>query len=192
MAEFKNLQDVLRLTEDQARNYLEAIRWPQGAICAHCQSKEVTKLQGKSTRSGVYKCKPCQKQFTVSVGTIFEGSHIPLSKWVGAFYLMCGSKKGVSSNQLHRDLGITYKSAWFLTHRIRYAMKKGVFGKLTGIVEADETFCGGKVRNSGGKWAHAKTAVMTLIQRGGEARTVVIGRVTKNNVEKALLENVEP
>src|SRR5689334_25230954 len=111
--------DVTEITDDKAREYLEFIRWPEGATCPHCDSKEVTKLQGKSTRPGVHKCKnkECRKQFTVTVGTIFERSHIPLRDWVIAFHMMTASKKGISAHQLHRMLGCTYKTSWFMCHR---------------------------------------------------------------------------
>ena len=123
-----NLAQVTKLTEEQAREYLEQIRWPQGPVCPKCGCMEVTKLQGKSTRPGVYKCKArgCRAKFTVTVGSIFERSHIKLREWVIAFHLMCSSKKGVSAHQIHRSLGITYKSAWFMCHRIRHAMSSGV------------------------------------------------------------------
>jgi transposase-like protein len=113
--------------KDSAREYLESVRWPDGAICPHCGNIEVYKLTAKPgskkpVREGVYKCKACRKQFTVTIGTIFEGSHIPLNKWLYAIYRMCSSKKGVSAHQLHHTLGVTYKSAWFMCHRIRYSI----------------------------------------------------------------------
>ena len=108
---------------DAARAHLEALRWPGGAACAHCDAENVKKLEGKSTRPGVYWCNDCEKPFTVTVNSVMERSKIPLTKWVLGFYLMASSKKGVSSHQLHRMLGITYKSAWFLSMRIREAMK---------------------------------------------------------------------
>lgn len=119
-----NLSEVTKLTEEEARDYLEKIRWPTGPVCPHCGAMDVVKLAGKATRPGVYKCKSrgCRKQFTVTVGTIFERSHIKLREWVIAFHLMCSSKKGISAHQLRRSLGITYKSAWFMCHRIRHAM----------------------------------------------------------------------
>src|SRR4051794_12409810 len=121
-----NLIEITSLTEDQSREHLEKIRWPEGALCPHCQSKAVTKLAGKTTRPGLYKCKnkPCRKQFTVTVGTIFEDTHLTCKQWLIAFHLMCSSKKGVSAHQLHRELGCTYKTAWHLAHRVRYAMSK--------------------------------------------------------------------
>lgn len=130
--------------EDASREYLENLRWPNGAICPHCGNTEAYKLTAKEgskspVRKGVYKCKACKKQFTVKVGTIFEDSHIPLDKWFYAIYQMCSSKKGVSAHQLHRTLGITYKSAWFMGHRIRYAMTQTPLANLLGgVVEVDE------------------------------------------------------
>lgn len=113
--------------EDAAREFLEVSRWPNGVICPHCGNTETYKLNPKEgskspVRKGVYKCTACLKQFTVKVGTIFEDSHIPLNKWLYAIHMMCSSQKGVSAHQVHRTLGITYKSAWFMAHRIRYAI----------------------------------------------------------------------
>jgi len=107
--------------EEKAREYLEALRWPNGPVCPHCGNEGGWKLEGKSTRPGLYKCVayPCREQFTVTVGTVFERSKIPLTKWLMAVHLMCASKKGISSHQLHRMLGVTYKTAWFMSHRLR-------------------------------------------------------------------------
>ena len=121
--------NISNFTDKQARKYLESIRWSKGVVCPHCNSKKSFKLTAKKgskkpVRNGVYKCSSCRKQFSVTVGTIFENSHIPLNKWLIAIYLICSSKKGISSNQLHRMLDITYKSAWFMSHRIRYAMEQ--------------------------------------------------------------------
>src|SRR5262245_25751188 len=133
----------------KAREYLEAVRWPDGPVCPHCGSisKEHYQFQGKAHRPGVWKCKDCRDQFTVTVGTVFERSKIALHVWLQAVYFICSSKKGMSSHQLHRTLGVTYKTAWFMTHRIREAMKAGGKGLLgsaggSGIVEADETYWG--------------------------------------------------
>lgn len=128
-----NLTDPIYFDADKAREHLEALHWPNGPVCPHCHSEEnITKLQGKSTRPGVYKCNTCTKPFTVTVGTIFEDSKIPLNKWLMAFRLLNGGKKGFSAHELHRALGITYKSAWFLMHRIREAMKTELDGPLGG------------------------------------------------------------
>src|SRR5437588_595519 len=140
--------------EDDAREFLESRLWPNGVVCPHCKSTGAAyRLTGKAdskspVRKGVWKCKACRKQFTVRVGTIFEDSHIPLHKWLLAIHLMCASKKGMSAHQLMRMLDIRqYKSAWFMAHRIRYAMTGELPEKMTGIVEADETYVGGKARN---------------------------------------------
>jgi transposase-like protein len=135
-----------------AYEWIEARVWPEGPICPHCGAVDgATALKGKSTRLGVYKCRACRKPFTVKVGTILESSHVPLTKWLQAIHLMCCSKKGISSHQLHRLLGVTLKTAWFMSHRIREAMRDGKLGPLGGFghaVEADETFIGQKACRS--------------------------------------------
>ena len=157
---------------DKDREYLEHKRWINGVVCPHCGSLESYKLEAKENsksgvRDGVYKCKACREQFTVTVGTIFEDSHIPLNKWLMAIQLMCSSKKGMSAHQLHRMLGITYKSAWFMAHRIRYAMtQEPVVGKLQGTVEADETYIGGKAHGKRGRGAENKTPVFAFVDGG--------------------------
>lgn len=138
---------------DAAREHLESIQWPGGPICPHCGSVEnITKLKGKSTRPGVYKCNACTKPFSVTVGTVFERSKIPLTKWLLATHMLVSSKKGMSAHQLHRMLGVTYKTAWFMAHRIREAMAErtvppGGMGGPNKVVEVDETYVGGKARN---------------------------------------------
>src|SRR5690349_20211595 len=147
---------VSQLTEDEARQYLEKIRWPEGAVCPHCGSKEVTKLAGKASRPGVFKCKTkgCRKQFTVTIKSIFEKSHVSIRHWVMAFSLMVSSKKGISAHQMHRMLGVTYKTAWFICHRVRHAMTEGIESpKLSGTVETDEVFIGGRQRPFGRRTA---------------------------------------
>lgn len=174
--------------KEAAREFIEAVRWPDGPICPHCGTiDEAYKLEArpdseKPVRPGVYKCAACRKQFTVTVGTIFESSRLGLNKWLYALHLMCSSKKGISANQLCRDLGVQYKTAWFLCHRIRKAMEKEPLrSKLSGVVEADETYVGGKVRKGGGGprpkgplSGGQKTIVYSLIQRDGEARSQVV------------------
>jgi transposase-like protein len=134
--------------EAEAFAYVEARVWPEGPSCPHCGGVErISKMQGKSTRQGLYKCYQCRKPFTVRMGTIFESSKVPLHVWLQAMYLIAGSKKGISSNQLARTLGLTVKTAWFLSHRIREAMREGgfaPFGADGGAVEVDETFIGRK------------------------------------------------
>lgn len=186
-----NLQPM---SEDAARAMLEKMRWPNGAICPKCGGVDPYKLNGRSTRKGVYKCRACRKQFTVTVGTIFEDSHIPLAKWLLAIQLLCASKKGMSAHQLHRMLGLTYKSAWFMAHRIRYAMTRPPLSdKLRGTVEADETFIGGKPHNRHiGKRSPAppKTPVLSVIERGGNVRSVAVASVTAKTLRAAIDENV--
>jgi transposase-like protein len=150
--------------ENAAYAWVEARVWPEGPVCPHCGGTErIGKLQGKSTRVGVYKCYQCRKPFTVKVGTVFEDSHVPMRFWLQAMYLLCSSKKGISSNQLHRTLGVTLKTAWFMSHRLREAMRVVGVGPLGGegqTVEADETFIGrleGQPKRRAG-WAH-KNAV---------------------------------
>src|ERR671929_424598 len=146
-----NLTPAALHDEDAALAHVEAALWPNGPVCPHCGATDrIYALKGKTTRIGLRKCGHCKKQFTVTVGTIFESSHIPAHKWVQAIHLLCCSKKGISSHQLHRILGITYKSAWFMSHRIREAMRDGTLGPLGhgggagNAVEADETFIGRK------------------------------------------------
>ncbi len=160
---------------NKAREHLERLYWPNGVACRHCGNADparITKLAGKSTRSGVHWCNECNKPFTVTVGTVMEDSHIPLNKWVLAYHLMAASKKGMSAHQLHRMLGITYKSAWFLAHRIRESMNETTPSPIGGtnkVVEIDETYVGGKAKNRAYKPEPKKHIVMTLIERDGKA-----------------------
>src|SRR3984957_1345120 len=180
-----NLSKIPFHSEPAAFEYLEKTLWPQGPVCPHCGTVgTATKLQtgngeGKrQARLGLWKCneKPCRKQFTVKVGTVFEHGRIPLNKMLQAVYLLCCSKKGCSSHQLHRVLGITYKSAWFLSHRIREAMRTGTLapmGGLGGIVEVDETYIGKMEGHEGQRvqGGAVKNMVVTLVERGGSARS---------------------
>lgn len=170
----REMSDPIYTDEDAARQHLEALRWPDGPFCPHCGSLEgITKLAGQSTRPGVYKCNECRKPFSVTVGTVFERSHIPLHKWLYANHLLCSSKKGISAHQLHRMLGITYKSAWFMAHRLREAMKDdGFSGPLGGegkTVEADETFIGQKPGRKKRRGTAHKHAVASLVERDSGA-----------------------
>lgn len=192
------LATVSAFTEDQAREYLEAIRWPDGPVCPRCGSARATRLRGASTRPGLLKCKDCRSKFSVMLGTIFEDSHIPLRKWVIAFHLMCSSKKGISAKQLQRNLGLAYKSAWHMAHRVRHAMASGSFAALlTGTVEVDETYVGGKPRKGDGK-VHkrgrgtSKAPVVALVSREGGVRTRVVASVDAKTLRAALQENVAP
>lgn len=169
--------------ERAARQHLESIRWPSGPVCPHCGGVERNhRLTGKSHRPGLLFCGDCRKQFSVTVGTVFERSKIPLHKWILATHLLCSSKKGMSSHQLHRTLGVTYKTAWFMTHRVREAMRSGSlapFGSNGGDVEVDETFIGKDPDKPKGKTARGyehKNKVLALVDRStGQARTMVIG-----------------
>lgn len=185
---------------DKAREHLEALHWPNGPVCPKCgETENVTRLKGKSTRPGVVMCNACRKPFTVTVGTIFERSKIGLNKWLLGFRLMAGSKKGISAHQLHRSLGITYKSAWFMAHRIREAMNispEGPVGPKGSIIEADETYIGGKETNKhrnrrigkkyGGK---GKQAVVSLVVREGKVRSFHVPTVNANTLRGVLVTN---
>lgn len=185
------------LNEDVAREYLEYKRWPNGVICPHCGAIGAYRIEGKvaskkPARKGVWTCKSCRKQFTVKVGTIFEDSHIPLHQWLSAIQFLCVSKKGMSAHQLHRMLNITYKSAWFMAHRIRLAMEQPtVIATLKGIVEADETYIGGKSHGKRGRGAENKTPVFALVERGGDVRSFKTERVTAKNLSQKIHENVD-
>lgn len=185
--------------EAKARALLELIRWPDGPVCPHCQNdgktKGIYKLEPKAgsknpARKGVYKCGACQQQFTVTVGTIFEDSHLPIVKWLMAYFILCSSKKAVSAHQLHRMLGITYKTAWFMAHRIRYAMATPIplEPKLDGTVEVDETYVGGKGPAETTFKRHVP--LVALVQRGGDVHTRVVANVTQRNLKFAIADTV--
>jgi transposase-like protein len=185
--------------DDAAREHLESIHWPNGPVCPHCgECERVTRLDGVAHRTGVVQCNSCRQQFTVTVGTVLERSKIPLHKWVHAMHLMCTSKKGVSAHQLHRMLGLSYKSAWFMAHRLREALRdpspEGLGGEGK-IVAADETYFGDKdivtKRTKRGKSGLAsKRAVLGLVERGGKVRTVHIATVSANNVADIVRRNL--
>ena len=184
----------------KARAWLEALLWADGRVCGYCGTvNESTAIAG---REGYYQCNACRKQFTVQVGTLFERSHIPLNKWLMAAFLLCASKKGMSAHQMHRMLGITYKSAWFMCHRLREAMAPGgKLGPLGGegkFVEADTTYIGGKEKNKhankrdGSKIGGAgKQIVHTLVERGGRARSHHIANVSGKTLRPILFKNVD-
>jgi transposase-like protein len=204
-----NLTDPIFHDENKAREHLEAIRWENGVYCPHCgntNAESIHKLAGKSTRPGLFQCNACREHFTVTVGTVMERSKIPLAKWVLGFHLMAASKKGISAHQLHRMLGITYKTAWFMAHRIREAMKEDITdtGPLGGegkIVEADETYWG---RREDGYVSPArkgkpylkrkkpmKNAIVGLVERGGKTRTVHVQHATRDAVREILVTTAD-
>jgi len=186
---------------DKAREHLEALRWPNGAVCPHCGGYEkVYKLEAnesKRIRAGLYKCGDCRKQFTVTVGTVFEKSRIPLNKWLLAVHLMCASKKGCSAHQLHRMLGVTYKSAWFMAHRIREAMREDGPGMLGGggkVVEVDETYGNERKPRSQGKKGrgyHHKSKVLSLVERGGRVKSFHVPSVKAETLKPYIKAQIE-
>ena len=174
-----------------AREHLEAILWPAGPYCPRCgvTGDRITKLQGKSTRPGVYKCKDCRKPFTVTVGTVMERSHIPLSKWLLAAQLMASSKKSMSAHQLHRMVGTSYEAAWFMFHRLREAAADlgdtdPPLGGENKVVEADEAYLGGKARNKAFGPPPKKMAVFTLVERDGKAHSSHVPEVTADTLRE--------
>jgi transposase-like protein len=194
-------------SEESARAHLEDIRWPRGPVCTHCgcvdRQSRIEANPAKKIRPGLIYCGHCRTQYTVTVGTVFEDSKIPLHKWVYAIHLLCASKKGMSSKQLERVLGVTYKTAWFMSHRIREAMKPESGGLLGGggsIVEADETYFGteeGKKEikartKSGGKLKHMNK-IVSLVERGtGQVRSFHVADVTGQNLKRVLVSNIRP
>ena len=206
-----NLTDPIFNDEGKAREHLESIRWAHGVYCPHCgntDAETIHRLKGKSHRPGLFQCNACRQHFTVTVGTVMERSKIPLTKWVLGFHLYAASKKGMSANQLGRMLGLTYKTAWFMSHRIREAMKEDVAssGPIGGngkTVEADETYFGKtdiqptvrtdgtpfKFKSRGGP--AGKRAVVALVERGGKARMFHVQRATKANVRDVLVRNAD-
>ncbi len=191
--------------ESAAFAKLENVLWPDGPVCPHCGGVDrVYALKGVRTkpskknpegveRHGLKKCGHCRQQFTVRVGTVFESSHIPLHKWLQAVFLLCSSKKGISSHQLHRVLEITYEAAWFMSHRIREAMRSGALAPMGGsgnVVEVDETFTGkNKFPKMKGGYQH-KNVVLTLVERGGEARSFHVERADSASIIPVVRENI--
>jgi len=193
--------------EDAAYRFIEKRIWPDGPVCPHCGGVDrIGKIGGKSVRRGAYKCYHCRNPFTVKVGTVFESSHIPLHLWLQAIFLLASSKKGISSNQLHQTLGVTLKTAWFMSHRIREAMRDGTLEPMGGagkIVEADETYFGqqadpqpspqrkGRPFTKRGKTGPAgKRAVLALVERGGKVRSFHIVHASKVNVNDIVSQNI--
>jgi transposase-like protein len=219
-----NLSDVSKLTEEQARERFEQIRWPNGPVCPHCGSVEATKLAWKAKRQkpdtelkgkrrphreGLYRCVGCEEQFSATVKTILEDSHLPIRTWLMAFAILCSAKKGISALQLQRQLGLgSYRTAWHLCHRIRHAMDreplKGLLGVGGGTVEADETYVGGKPRKPVGRKVPGvrrrglvgrgtlKQPVVALVERGGRVRARTIPDVTAETLKAAVRTHVDP
>lgn len=183
--------------ETAAYAWVEARVWPEGPVCRHCGSgKRISKMNGKSTRIGTYKCYACRKPFTVKIGTIFEDSHVPMHLWLQCLFLMSSSKKGISSNQLHRTLRVTLKTAWFMSHRIREAMRVVGLEPMGGageVVEADETLMGKvqgapkRIRKGGSQF---RNIVLTLVKRGGSARSFHVDGVAFRDIAAIVRNNI--
>jgi transposase-like protein len=193
------LSDPVFTDADEARKFLESKRWPNGPVCPHCGNADqsaICAMQGKKHRAGLYQCNACRDQFTVTVGTVFERSKIPLNKWLLASFLMSSSKKGMSAHQLFRMLGFgSYRTAWFMCHRIREAMTDddhkttGGLGGTNKVVEADETYVGGKAKNRATREPAPKKAVLTLIERDGRAASFHVANVTAETVRPIIVTN---
>lgn len=181
--------------ETTARKHLEALRWPDGPYCPHCGSLNATRLEGKAHRAGLVQCNDCREQYTVTVGTVFERSKVPLHKWLLCNHLICASKKGMSAKQIERMLGVTYKTAWFMCHRIREAMDgatgNGPLGGADKVVEADETYVGGKARNRAFRKPADKKPVVALVERDGEVRSFHVANVTAKQLRGLIVTNVD-
>jgi len=196
------LPEIMARFPDEAKavEYLESIRWSNGVTCPHCGNNDQDKFwklaanPDKKVRVGLRQCAACKKQFRVTVGTIFEDSHIPLNLWLVAWYITLGAKKGISALQMQRHLGLgSYRSAWHMMHRIRHALTDPVFAdKLSGVVEADETYVGGKTKGKGRHYMGNKTPVVALVERGGRVRSQVMKRVTAKNLRAAINEHTMP
>jgi len=183
-------------TEETARNYFEQLRWPDGPVCPHCGSAEhiyrIEAKPAKKIRPGLYECGECDQQFTVTVGTVMEDSKIPIHKWLIAFYMMCASKTQIAALQVQRQLELgSYRTAWFLCHRIRYALKDATpKGKLANTVEIDETYVGGKVHGQGRRYTGNKTPVVALVERGGSVRSQAVQKVTGYVLNRLIHQHV--
>jgi transposase-like protein len=180
--------------EAKAQAHMEASRWPNGATCPHCGSLRAHKMAGK-TQAGMFICNDCHDKFTVRTGTVMERSHVPLHKWLLAFHLMAASKKGMSAKQMERMLGVTYKTAWFLCHRVREAMDgaadTGPLGGPNTVVEADETYVGGKAKNRAFRKPAPKKAVVALVEREGNVRSFHVANVTGKELRGLIVTNVD-
>jgi transposase-like protein len=193
-----NLTDPIFHDEEAARAHFEAVRWPDGPYCPHCgETKRVYRLKGNSQRAGLLQCDACNGSFSVTVGTVMERSHVPLHKWALAFRLMTGSKKGISAHQLMRTIGVTYKTAWFMCHRIREAMRdqmpelsSGPLGGANKVVEVDETYVGGKARNRKGH-VPPKEPVLALVERGGRVRSRHVPNVNGRTLRDVMEQQID-
>lgn len=190
------MEDILapRYTDPvAARKHLEALRWPDGPVCPHCGSFKATRLEGQSHRGGLIQCNDCREQYTVTVGTVFERSKIALNKWLLCNHLLCSSKKGISAHQIHRMLGVTYKTAWFMCHRLRLAMKDdgSPLGGPGMIVESDEAFVGGSKKKRLSRKTAPKKKVVSLVERDGRARSFHVANIHANTVRAAIVTNVD-
>jgi transposase-like protein len=202
------LENPIFSDETKAREWLEARVWPQGPNCPHCgnaDADKITGLKGKAHRAGLYQCNECREQFTVTVGTVFERSKIPLTKWLAALFLLTGSKKGLSTHQIHRTIGVSYKSTWFMTHRLREAMRSGGLEPLGGegkVIEADETYFGkteeqyvspqrkGRPFTKGGKKMNNRP-ILSLVERGGSVRSFHVAYADQLKVAEIVRANVK-
>lgn len=189
-----NITNPIFHDEAKALAHLEASRWPNGATCPHCGSDRVRKMEGK-TQAGMFLCNDCRDKFTVRTGSVMERSHVPLHKWLLATHLMAASKKGMSAKQMERMLGVTYKTAWFLCHRIREAMDgaapQGPLGGPDAVVEADETYVGGKARNRATRKPAPKKAVVALVERDGFAKSFHVANVNAKDVRALVVTNID-
>jgi transposase-like protein len=191
-----DIQAAAFTNDDVAREAIEALMWPNGPVCPHCGNADqarIAALTTKSARPGLRYCDECKKQFTVTVGTIFERSKVPLSKWWMAIHLMAASKKGVSAHQLHRMLGVAYQTAWFMEHRIREAMRDGTLSPMGGdggIVEIDESYLGRKDGFETKRGFGHKNAILTLVERDGRARSFHVANATKDEIIPIVRDNV--
>jgi transposase-like protein len=203
----------LSAAQDAAVELMTNLRWPSGVACPKCGGADPYKLNpkaqpGRPARRGLYKCSQCRKQFSVTTGTVFEASHVPLSKWLMAIHLMSASKKGISAHQLHRMLGVTYRAAWFINHRLRHAMASNadIFAKLSGTVEVDETYVGGRRRLGPTNKADREklavgrpgpkdkklTPVVALVERKGRVRIMPVERINYATMREVLVSNTDP
>ena len=189
-----NITDPIFNDETKALAHLEASRWNGEPFCPHCGSTRVRRMEGK-TQAGMFLCNDCRDKFTVRTGSVMERSHVPLHKWLLATHIMAASKKGMSASQMARMIGVTYKTAWFLCHRIREAMDGATgntpLGGGSGVVEADETYVGGKARNRAHRYPAPKKAVVALVEREGHVRSFHVANVNAKNVRALLVTNVD-